>query len=440
MPRKVHNALTPLSVKNAKPGISKNGKEISKRYADGGGLYLQVKPSGARSWIFRATVAGKVRYIGLGSAAGPNAISLAEARELARDKAREAADGTVPVSDRRKRARDAKAAEQEARIAGTSFRDMAGSFIKLQETGWKNDKHRAQWRSTLETYAYPHFGDLPVSDVETEHVVAALTPIWTEKPETANRVRGRIEKILDRAKFDGLRKGENPARWRGHLEHVFPSPTKAKKRRNERLGKEGHHAAMPYAELPGFFVKLAQRDGIAAKALEFTILTAARSGETIGAVWSEVDLEAAVWTIPAKRMKADSEHVVPLSARAVEILREVQPLAKGEASAPLFPAPHGGAMSSMAMLMQLRRMQPGFTVHGFRSSFRDWAAEQTGFPHEVCEMALAHTIGNKAEAAYRRGQLFDKRRKLMDAWATYCLKDSQKANNVVPLGAAKKSA
>lgn len=447
MPRKLHNALTAVTVRNAKPGVGKDGEEYVKRYADGGGLYLQVKPGGSRSWVYRGTVAGKVRLVGLGSAAGVDAISLADARELARDKAREAAAGIVPVSDRKRLQREAKAAEQAARIQGSTFRDAAESYLSLNEGGWKNDKHRKQWRSTLETYAYPHFGDLPVGDVSTEHVMAALKPIWSDKPETASRVRGRIERVLDAAKVEGLRTGENPARWRGHLDNVLPKPTKAKRRRNERLGLDGHHAAMPYGNLPAFMARLAKRDGIAAMALEFTILTAARTGETIEAVWREIDLDAALWTIPAGRMKGEAEHVEPLSPRTVEILREVRPLAaaKGEiAGRPLFPATHGGALSNMAMLMQLRRMmpkvdgQPRLTVHGFRSSFRDWAAECTGFSHEVCEMALSHTIPNKAEAAYRRGALLPKRRKLMEAWADYCAGKGAagEADNVTPIRAA----
>lgn len=441
MPRLLHNALTPVTVRNAKPGIGRSGKEYVKRYADGGGLYLQVKPGGARSWVYRGTVAGKVRYVGLGSAAGAGALSLAEAREAAREKAREAAAGIIPVSNRRKLQRQAKAAEQSARVSCTTFRDAAESYLSINEDGWKNDKHRKQWHSTLETYAYPHFGDLPVTEVSTEHVMAALKPIWNEKPETANRVRGRIERILDAARVEGLREGENPARWRGHLDHVLPKPSKAKRRRNESLGRSGHHAAMPYAAVPAFMSQLAERGGIAAMALEFTILTAARTGETIGATWREVDLDAEVWTIPASRMKAEMEHTVPLSPRAIELLRKVQPLAtaKGEtAKRPLFPATHGGSLSSMAMLMQLRRMAKGFTVHGFRSSFRDWAAETTGFTHEVCEMALAHTIGNKGEAAYRRGVLLPKRRKLMEAWADYCCGKgalSGLSENVLPIRA-----
>ncbi len=416
MPRKVTNALTPLTVKNAKPG----------RYADGAGLYLLVKPTGARSWLYRATIAGKVRDIGLGTA-GPGGVSLADARDLARDKAREAAAGAIPVSDRRKRASEAKAAAQADKIARSTFRQVAEAHISLHEDSWRNEKHRAQWTATLSAYAYPHFGDIPVADVGTEHVLAALQPIWKDKPETAARVRGRIENILDAAKAQGLRSGENPARWRGHLDHILPKRT--------RLSR-GHHAALPYAELPAFMVGLAGREAIAARALEFTILTAARSGETLGATWAEIDLNAAIWTIPAIRMKAGKEHRVPLSPAALAILRTVKPLhtKPDDLSAPLFPGQRTGQLSVMAMTMILRRMKrEDITVHGFRSAFRDWAAESTSFAHEVCEMALAHVIGNKAEAAYRRGDLFEKRRKLMEAWATYATTKPAEGEKVTPI-------
>lgn len=415
MPRKLHNALTALTVKNAGPG----------RHADGGGLYLLVKPSGARSWIFRATVAGKVRDVGLGTASAPNAVTLARARELAADKAREVSAGTLPLSERRKKSLAAKSAAQAARIEGATFRVAAESYIALHEDGWRNDKHRAQWRATLEAYAYPHFGDMPVAAIETAHVLAALEPIWRAKPETARRVRGRIETILDAAKVRGLRSGENPARLRGHLDHALPKRPKA---------SQGHHAALPYPELPAFMVDLREREAVAARALEFTILTAARSGEVLGATWGEIDLAAAHWTIPGERMKAGKEHRAPLPARAIEILRGVQVLNfRGEANAPLFPATRGGPLSSMAMAMLLRRMAQPVTVHGFRSSFRDWAAEQTAFPFEVAEMALAHTVGNKVEAAYRRGDMFEKRRKLADAWSAYCATPAARAAKVSPI-------
>lgn len=316
MPRKISNALTTLAVKNAKPG----------RHADGGGLYLLVKDTGARSWVYRASIGGKVRDIGLGPAWGHDAVSLAAARDLARDKAREAKAGVVLVSDRRKQAIEAKAAAQAAKVSGTTFREAAEAHIALHEESWRNEKHRAQWKATMETYAYPHFGDMVVGDIGTEHVMAALQPIWKVKPETASRVRGRVESILDSAKVQGLRSGENPARWRGHLDQVLPR--RAKHSRD-------HHTAMPYADLPAFMEDLGKREAVADMALEFTILTAARSGETLGATWAEIDLENELWVIPGARMKAGREHRVPLSPRVVEILKEVKGLnKKGKATAP----------------------------------------------------------------------------------------------------------
>ena len=418
MPRKLHNALTPLAVKNAKPG----------RHADGGGLYLLVKESGARSWLYRGTIAGKVRDIGLGSA-GPGGATLAEARDMARDKAREAASGGLPVSDRRKRAREAKAALQAERVAGATFRKVAGAYIDLHGDSWRNDKHRAQWTATMEAYAYPHFGDLPIAEIETAHVMAALEPIWKAKPETASRVRGRVERIMDAAKVQGLRSGENPARWRGHLEQLLPKRAKHTR---------GHHKALPYGQMPAFMDRLTKLDSVSAYALEFAILTAARSGEVIGATWAEVDLEAALWTVPASRMKAGREHRVPLSPRAVAILQHLKPLnTRDHSDAPLFPNGRGNKLSNMALAMVVRRLDLSVTVHGFRSAFRDWAAERTAYAHEVCEMALAHVIANKAEAAYRRGDLFDKRRRLMADWATYCASGAARGGKVTPIRKAK---
>ena len=418
MPRKLHNALTPIAVRNAGPG----------RHADGGGLYLRVQQAGARSWLFRLLSGGKARDIGLGPAAGPNSLSLSAAREMARDLATQASKGEA-IEGKRSKARKAATAQEAEGKARRTFRDVASDYIDLQENGWKNDKHRAQWRSTLKAYVYPHFGDLPASEIETTHVLKALQPIWTAKAETASRLRGRIENILDAAKVQGLRSGENPARWRGHLDHILP--------RRAKLSR-GHHAAMAYVELPAFVADLAEREALAARALEFTILTAARSGEVLGATWGEFDLEAAVWTVPAARMKAGKEHRVPLSPRALEILSVVQPLnVMDSKGAPVFPGSKGGGLSGMAMAMLLRRLDRTETVHGFRSAFRDWAAETTSFAHEVCEMALAHTIGNKAEAAYRRGDLFDKRRKLMEAWATYCASHAAAGGNVSPISKAR---
>lgn len=407
MPRKVHNALTPMAVKNAGPG----------RHADGGGLYLRVQGGGARSWLFRTLVGGKARDIGLGPAAGAGALSLAEARVRARELALQAAK-SEPLEGKRAQAKKAAAQAQAAVLAGKTFKEVAEAFIDRREGGWRNEKHRQQWRNTLATYAYPHFGAMPVSQIETAHVLEALENIWSEKPETASRVRGRIENVLDAAKVQGLRSGENPARWRGHLDHLLPKPEKLQR---------GHHAALPYSELPSFIAELVTREALAARALEYTILTVARSGETLGATWAEVDLEKGLWTIPAERMKAGKEHRIPLSARAVAILMEVQPLnTKGLQNAPLFPSSAGGKLSVMAMSMLLRRMDRGaITVHGFRSTFRDWAGESTSYPREVVEHAMAHQLADKAEAAYQRGTLFPKRVKLMDAWAAYCASSAE---------------
>ena len=402
MPRKVHNALTPIAVKNASVG----------RHADGGGLYLRVQGGGARSWLFRTLEGGKARDVGLGPAAGPGSLSLADARLQARELAAQAAKGEV-LEGKRVKARKMAAEAQAAALAGRTFKEVAEAFIDRREGGWRNEKHRQQWRNTLATYTYPHFGALPVSKIDTAHVLAALEAIWSTKPETASRVRGRIENVLDAAKVQGLRTGENPARWRGHLDHLLSKPQKLQR---------GHHAALPYDVLPAFMAELATREALAARALEYTILTVARSGEALGATWAEVDLEKALWTIPAERMKAGKEHSIPLSARAVAILREVQPLnTKGVKDAPLFPSSIGSKLSGMAMSMLLRRMgRDAITVHGFRSTFRDWAGERTSFAREVVEHAMAHQLADKAEAAYQRGTLLPKRIKLMQAWAAYC--------------------
>ncbi len=301
---------------------------------------------------------------------------------------------------------------------------MAETYIGANEGSWRNDKHRQQWKNTLATYVYPVIGELPVAEVGTAHVLQILEPIWKAKAETASRVRGRMETILDAAKARGYRDGENPARWRGHIAQILPV--------RSRLTR-GHHKAMPYDAIPAFVGALHKREAVAALALEFTILTAARTGEVIGAKWDEVDLEKAIWTIPASRMKAGKEHRVPLSPRAVEILKSTQGLRKEW----LFPANKGGSMSGMAMSMLLRRMKVDVTVHGFRSGFRDWSAECTGYAHEVAEMALAHTIENKVERAYRRGDLFDKRRRLMDDWATYCATIPAAGANVTPIRKAE---
>tara|TARA_R110000868_G_scaffold34144_3_gene123445 strand:- start:8671 stop:9924 length:1254 start_codon:yes stop_codon:yes gene_type:complete len=397
MPKKLNNVLTSLSVKNAKPG----------RHADGGGLHLLVKESGARSWVYRFMLSGKSRDIGLGTA-GPDGISLSDARD-ARDALRlKVKAGIDPLEERQRDAAEALAAVQAAQVARITFKAVAETYISANEGSWRNDKHRQQWKNTLATYVYPVIGELPVADVSTAHVLQILEPIWKDKAETASRVRGRIETILDAAKARGYRDGENPARWRGHIAQILPV--------RSRLTR-GHHKAMRYVEIPAFVSALHEREAVTALALEFAILTTARTGEVIGAKWDEVDLDKAIWAIPASRMKAGKEHRVPLSPRAVEVLRVME----GIGSEWLFPASKSGAMSGMAMTMLLRRMKVDVTVHGFRSGFRDWAAECTGYAHEVAEMALAHTIENKVERAYRRGDMFDKRRRLMNDWASYCV-------------------
>jgi integrase len=375
-------------------------------YGDGGGLYLRVAPGGAKGWIFRYGARGRRRDMGLG---GYPSIGLAKARELAGDCRGMIAVGLDPIAARNeKRA----AAAVEAAKAMT-FDDCAMAYITAHEAAWRNPKHRQQWKNTLSTYVSPVLGKLPVAAVDTGLVLKVLELIWARKPETASRVRGRMEAVLDWAKVRGYRTGENPARWRGHLDHLLPA--KAKVRKVE------HHAALPYVRIGVFLGALRQQDGIAARALEFLILTATRTGETLGAIWDEVDMEAQLWTIPAGRMKAGKEHRVPLSNAALAVLQQMQAIRHSDY---LFPGGRDSRpLSEMSLLMLLRRMKHGdITAHGFRSTFRDWAAERTTFPREVAEMALAHAVPNAVEAAYRRGDLFDKRRKLMEAWAAYCAK------------------
>jgi integrase len=299
-----------------------------------------------------------------------------------------------------------------------TFRQCAERMIASHEAAWKNPKHRAQWKATLATYAYPMFGDLSVAAVDNGLVLKVLEPLWTTKPETAGRVRGRIEAVLDWAKARGYREGENPARWRGHLDKLLPNRRKVRAVKN--------HAAMPYRDIPDFMAELRDHTGVSARALEFAILTAGRTSEVIGATWSEIDLKSGVWTIPASRMKAGKEHRVPLSAPALELLkalpREGQHVFMGGRA--------GKPLSNMALLELMRGMKPGFVPHGFRSTFRDWAAETTAFPSEVVEMALAHAISSKVEAAYRRGDLFEKRRALMTAWAHHCMPHLREENVV----------
>ena len=398
--------LTAVKVSKAKPG----------RYGDGNGLYLLVRSAEARFWVFRYTRAGKMREMGLGRAGDDDAaVKLVEARDKAADLHKLVRAGIDPLDQREADAKQAAAAAQQAAVRAITFRTVAERYLDAHEKTWRNPKHRMQWRNTLDTYAYPHFGDLAVADVGTDHVLAALEPIWRTKPETATRVRGRIESVLDYATARAWRTGENPARWRGHLANLLPARGK--------VAPVVHHAALSWAEIGAFLPGLKAQAGVSAQALQFLILTAARSGEVLGARWGEFDLAAKVWTVPASRMKAGREHRVPLSESALAVLNDMAKLRTVDsAEAFIFPgAEPNRPLSIMAMPMVLRRMKRGdLTVHGFRSTFRDWVGEPTGTPREVAEAALAHALADKTEAAYARGDLFEKRRKLMAAWARYC--------------------
>ena len=378
------------------------------RYGDGAGLYLVIGASGGRQWVFRYRFGGVRRDMGLGSA-GKGGVSLAHARVLAAEARKLLAEGRDPLRERAM----AQAAEEAARAASRvpTFGQLAGEVVAVLEAGWRNPKHRAQWRMTLLTYCAP-LRDQRVDEIGTEDVVAVLKPIWLAKPETATRVRGRIEKVLDAAMARGHRQTANPARWRGHLDHLLPARPKI---------EVAHHPAMPWSTLPSFLPTLQAREGIAARAVEFLILTAARSGEVREARWDEIDLGAKLWTIPAARMKAGREHRVPLTDRCVELLRTVRPLARPDGY--VFPGSRDGRpLSDMSLSAVLKRMgRAEFTVHGFRSSFRDWAGEATEFPREIVEAALAHVVGNAVERAYRRGDALERRRILMHAWMNFCV-------------------
>lgn len=412
MPRKA-SELNALAVSRlTKPGL----------HAVGGvsGLSLQVTPTGARTWILRTVIGGKRREMGLG---GFPDVPLAEAREKARAAKRSIKDDGIDPIEQRKVARSKLRAEQAKAI---TFRQAAAAYIAAHEHGWKNAKHAAQWTSTLETYAYPKIGGLHVRDVDDAHVMEILTPIWTTKTETASRLRGRIEKVLDWAIASKYRDGPNPARWKGNLDVRLAQPSK--------VASVQHHAALPYDEMGNFMAELRKVEGMGARALEFSILTASRSGEVRGATWAEIDLDKALWVIPEARMKAGKEHHVPLSPDAVALLKALPRLGD---SPYLFPGTKG-QLSDMTLTAALKRMgRTGLTAHGFRSTFRDWAAERTNYPREVCEHALAHQLKDKAEAAYQRGSLFDKRRGLMDDWAKYCgMPSVRMADNVVSINAA----
>lgn len=393
------------------------------RYGDGGNLYFNVRANGSRAWLLRYKLPGqKPREMGLGSEAD---VSLADAREHAREARRLLQAGKDPIATR-------EASQRAAQGQGVTFREVSALYIGAHADTWRNEKHRWQWNATLDAHAHPVLGSLPVTAVGVAEVMRVLDPIWREKPETASRLRGRIESVLDYASTRGWRTGENPARWKGHLANLLPARSK--------LAPVQHHAALPWGECPAFMLALAGQGGTAAAALRFTVLTAGRTSEVTGATWGEIDLAAKVWTVPGARMKAGREHRVPLSRAALAVLAEMH----APEAAPgdhVFPGgkPRAG-LSNMAMTALLRRMGRGeLTVHGFRSSFRDWCAEATRHPREVAEAALAHTIGNKVEAAYRRGDLLERRAKLMAEWAAFLARPAE-AGAVVPIKRARASA
>jgi integrase len=402
--------------KDLKPGL----------YGDGNGLYLQVSNTKTKAWVFRFMIAGRARKMGLGDF---ERVTLVDARKKAMAAHSLVVDGIDPIEERDAR----KAAVAVEKAKAMTFKECAEGYIQAHQSGWKSPKHASQWTATLATYAYHVIGALPVGAVDEAHVMKILQPIWNTKTETASRVRGRIEKILDRAKALKLRTGENPARWGGHLDQLLP--------RRSQVAPVEHHAALPYVDIPAFVAKLRQRDSVSARALEFTILTAARTGDTIGAKRHEIDASEKLWTVPAARLKGKKggrkrDHAVPLTDRALAILEDLP--VDGDF---VFPGgKEGKGLSNMALAEALKDL--GYsptvaTVHGFRSTFKDWCSEQTAYPNEMSEMALAHTVADKVEAAYRRGDLREKRRRLMQDWADFCGSAPRgESANVVPMRVA----
>jgi len=407
------NRLTSLKVARAKrPGM----------YADGGSLYLRVAPGGSKQWIFRYTApSGRVRDMSLGAV---HTFSLAEARERAADARKLRADGIEPINHKRARLAALRAADAKA----MTFEQCARGFIKDNEAEWTSPKHRQEWEITLRKYVFPLLGSLPVEAIDTPLVLKVIKPMWERIPTTASRVVGRIHAVIGWATVHHYRHGDNPARWQGHLEHALPALSK--------VAKVKHHAALPYAQVGAFVAKLRKDSSVGARCLEFITLTAARLGEAINAEWDEIDLANRVWVVPASRMKADREHRVPLSGAALAVLKAVQAIRQSDY---VFPGRRQGRPVGENTPVRLAKQAAGsnITVHGLRSTFRDWASERTSFSREVAEMALAHAIPNAVEAAYRRGDLFEKRRKLMDAWAAYCAKIETDAGKVVALARAR---
>lgn len=406
MPKKAKE-LSALEVRN----LSEPGTHFVGGVA---GLALKIKDTGTKSWVLRAMVGSKRRDFGLG---GFPDVTLALAKDAAREARAKIKAGIDPIEE----ARQARSALKASQASAITFQKAAEAYIKAHKDGWRNEKHTKQWTATLTAYAYPKIGALLVQDVELPQVLSVLEPIWTSKTETASRLRGRIEQVLDWATARGYRQGLNPARWRGHLDKLLPKPSK--------VARVVHHDALPVSEVGAFMASLRKQEGIGAKALELAILTAARSGEVRGARWSEFDLKAGLWVIPGHRMKAGREHRVPLSPEAVSIL---EALPRQAATDLVFVGAKGGQLSDMTLSAVIKRMGAPCVPHGFRSTFRDWAAERTNYPSEMAEMALAHTISDKVEAAYRRGDLFEKRRRMMADWASFCGQE-HKVGAVLPL-------
>ena len=391
--------------------------KLNKRgwYADGEGLYLQVSATGSKSWVYRYKKAGKERWHGLGQYADDN--SLEDARSAAGACRKLRRKGIDPIDYKRQQDSD-KLLEDAKSI---TFKECATQYIESHKSGWKNSKHESQWTNTLETYAYPFIGNISVQKIDVGLVMQVIEPIWHKKTETASRVRQRIEKVLDWAKVRQYRTGDNPAVWRGHIENLLPKRSKVQKVK--------HFKAMPYADVPGYFIALRQTNSLSAKALAFTILTATRNNEVREAKWNEIDLDAGIWTIPEERMKAGKTHRVPLTKECLKILEETKPF---KTSDYVFSFSKDKPLSNQALLKTLKSKHPTLTVHGFRSSFRDWCAEMTAYPREVAEAALAHSLTNATEAAYQRGDLFVKRSKLMNAWSDYCITDKVESE-VIPI-------
>jgi integrase len=389
-------------------------------YGDGGGLYLRVGPAGTKSWVFRYEAAGKAREMGLGAL---HTHSLREARALARECRQKRYQGIDPIDERKTRQAKAKTASATAR----TFRHCAEAYIKANEAGWRNAKHRSDWVNSLETHVFPALGDMPVGAIDTPAVLRVLNPIWTQIPETASRVRGRLELVLDWAKAHKYRDGaENPARWKGNLQGVLP--------RKDKVRSVAHHAALPYAETPALVGELSADPGIPSQALLFTVLTCGRTNEVLGAEWDEFDMGNAVWLVPAERMKAHREHRVALNGAALAI---VQRLFAERHSEYVFAGQYGRPLSSRTMLDTLKSLRANATVHGLRSSFRDWTAECTSFSAEIAELALAHTVSSAVERAYKRTDLLERRRQLSEAWGTFCA--GLGTSNVIPLPVAAQS-